>query len=310
MIETFLKTLPFFGLVALGWAAARVRVFPDAATEWLSRFVFHFALSAMLFRFAATLPVADLFDPAFAAAYVAGTGTVYALAMAAGLARRLPLSESTIEAQCAAIGNTGFLGVPFIIALLGAGAAGPLLMVLTLDLAVFSSLFTLIVTAARGGAASLRLLADLIGGLMRNSMVVAIFAGCLWSLLALPLPGPALEFLNLLGNAATPCALFAIGASLAARSAERLSVALWLSAAKLALHPSCVAIAALLVFPVEPVAARVMIVAAALPVAGNVYILARQYGIAPRRVSAAILISTAASIVTLPLMVAWTGGGP
>ncbi len=48
-----------------------------------------------------------------------------------------------------------------------------------------------------------------------------------------------------------------------------------------------------------------MVAAAALPVAGNVYILASHYGIAPRRVSASILISTAASILTVPLVVAW-----
>jgi predicted permease len=39
-----------------------------------------------------------------------------------------------------------------------------------------------------------------------------------------------------------------------------------------------------------------MITASALPVAGNVYILAAHFGIAPTRVSASILISTAINI--------------
>lgn len=111
--------------------------------------------------------------------------------------------------------------------------------------------------------------------------------------------------MTILGAAATPCALFAIGASLASKTAERLSVALWLSFAKLVLHPVAVAVAALLVFGVEPFAAGVMIAAASLPVAGNVYILARTYGVAPQRVSASILISTVFSIVTVSLVVAW-----
>ena len=80
--------------------------------------------------------------------------------------------------------------------------------------------------------------------------------------------------LTTLGAAATPGALFAIGASLAERSAERLAVAGWLSVAKLVLHPAAVAVTALLLLPVEPYAAAVMIAAASLPVAGNVYILA------------------------------------
>ena len=64
------------------------------------------------------------------------------------------------------------------------------------------------------------------------------------------------------------------------------------------------AVAALLVFPVEPYAAGVMIAAAALPVAGNVFILAESYGVAPQRVSTAILISTALSVLTVTAVIA------
>jgi predicted permease len=60
-----------------------------------------------------------------------------------------------------------------------------------------------------------------------------------------------------------------------------------------------------LIFHVEPRMAAVMIAAAALPVAGNVYILAQHYRIAPQRVSASILISTAASVVTVAAVLAW-----
>jgi len=84
--------------------------------------------------------------------------------------------------------------------------------------------------------------------------------------------------------------------------------AVWLSFAKLVLHPGAVAIAALFIFSVDPYAAGVMIAAAALPVAGNVYILAHHYGAAQARVSAAILISTAASILTVPAVIAWVTG--
>jgi hypothetical protein len=51
-----------------------------------------------------------------------------------------------------------------------------------------------------------------------------------------------------------------------------------------------------------------MIAAASLPVAGNVYILAQHYGVAPHRVSASILISTALSIVTVSVVIAWVSG--
>ncbi len=308
MLAIFLKTLPFFALIGLGWAAGRLRFFPEAATEWLTRFVFYFALSAMLFRFAANLSLAEIFDPAFALAYLSGCTIVYLLAMTVALMRRISVPEASIEAQCAVIGNTGFLGVPMLTALLGPDAAGPVLMVLAIDLIVFSSLFTLIITAAREGHLSPRIFRVLGIGLLKNPMIVSMVAGLLWSSTRLPLPVPADEFLTLLGAAATPGALFAIGASLASKTAERVSVALWLSFAKLVLHPAAVAVAALLIFDVDPFAAGVMIAAASLPVAGNVYILARHYGVAPHRVSASILFSTAFSIVTVSVVIAWITG--
>lgn len=305
MLAIFLKTLPFFALIGLGWGAGRLRFFPDAATEYLTRFVFYFALSAMLFRFAANLSLAEIFDARFAAAYLAGCLAVYLLATLVARLRRIPATEAAVEAQCAVIGNTGFLGVPLLTVLLGPEAAGPILMVLAIDLIVFSSLITLIITGAREGHLSPRIIKVLAFGLVKNPMIVSMAAGLAVSSAGLSLPAPVEEFMTILGAAATPCALFAIGASLASKTAERLSVALWLSFAKLVLHPVAVAVAALLVFGVEPFAAGVMIAAASLPVAGNVYILARTYGVAPQRVSASILISTVFSIVTVSLVVAW-----
>jgi predicted permease len=309
MIEIFLKTLPFFGLIGLGWWAGQTRFVSAEGTAALTRFVFYFALSAMLFRFSATLSLAELFSPTFVLAYLAGTAVVYAVALAAAWLRGVGLAEAAVEAQTASIGNTGFLGVPMLVVLLGPGAAGPVLMVLATDLIVFSTLITLILTGAREGRMRLSLVPVLALGLLKNPMIVSIGLGLLWSGLALPMPAPADEFLAILGAAATPGALFAIGASLAGRSAERLSVAGWLALCKLVLHPAAVAVAALVLFPVEPSAAGVMIAAAALPVAGNVYILAQHYGVAPRRVSAAILVSTAAGIVTIPAVIALFGAG-
>jgi predicted permease len=142
-------------------------------------------------------------------------------------------------------------------------------------------------------------------GLLKNPMIVSIVLGLAWSATGQAVPAVANEFLQLLGAAATPGALFAIGASLATKSAERLGVAVWLGFCKLVLHPLAVAFAALVLFRVETQAAGVMIAAAALPVAGNVYILAQHYGIAPQRVSASILISTAVSILTVTVVIAW-----
>lgn len=263
----------------------------------------------MLFRFAANLSLEEIFDWYFVYAYLWACLVVYAIGFGVALWRGVSVEEAAVEAQCTTIGNTGFLGVPMLVVLLGPKAAGPVLMVLSIDLIVFSSLITLIITGVRQGRMSLGIFRVLGIGLLKNPMIVSMVLGLGWGATGWPVPGPANEFLALLGAAATPGALFAIGASLAGRGAERLAVAAWLSFAKLVLHPAAVAVAALVIFPVDPFAAGVMIAAAALPVAGNVYILAAHYGVAPQRVSTAILLSTAASVLTVTAVIAMVEGG-
>ncbi len=305
MLAIFLKTLPFFALIAVGYWAGRTRFFTQEATAYLTKFVFYFALSAMLFRFSANLSLAEVWDTRLVVAYLWGTLAVYGIASLVGFLRGLDVQTNAIEAQCAAIGNTGFLGVPMLTLLLGAQAIGPVLIALTIDMIVFSSLIVILITGARDGQMSLRTIRTIGLGLLKNPMIVAIVLGFVWSGLRIPIPDPMNDFLAILGGAATPGALFAIGASLASKSAERLHIAGWLSFCKLVLHPLFVAIGALVLFGVDPYKAGVIIAAAALPVAGNVYMLAQHYGVAPQRVSAAILVSTAFSIVTVSLVVAW-----
>jgi predicted permease len=305
MVDIFLKTLPFFALIALGFQACRTGFFTSEAAAYLTKFVFYFALSAMLFRFAANLSLADIFDWQFVGAYLSGCIVVYLLATLVAMIRKRPVTEAAFEAQCAIIGNVGFLGIPMLVVLLGEAAAGPVILVLSVDLIVFSSLIVIIVTGSRDGRMSLGVLRTVGIGLLKNPMIVSIVLGLAWSSTGWDVPGPVNEFLAILGAAATPGALFAIGASLAGKSAERMSVAGWLTVCKLVLHPAAVAVAALLLFDVPDYDAGVMIAAAALPVAGNVYILAQHYGVAPQRVSATILISTALSILTVSAVIAW-----
>lgn len=307
MVDIFLRTLPFFAIIGLGYWAGRSRFFSEEATAYLTKFVFYFALSAMLFRFAATLPFAEIFNARLVLGYLIGTAAVYSLATLVAWIRRLDIPTAAVEAQCAAIGNVGFLGLPMLALLFTEAAIGPVMLVLTVDLVVFSSLIVILINGGRDGRltpATFRLIGI---GLLKNPMIVSISAGLLWSAFQIPVPAPLNDFLTILGGAATPGALFAIGASLASKSAERVHIAGWLSFCKLVIHPACVAIVLLWILPVAAFPASVAIAAAALPVAGNVYMLAAHYGVAPHRASAAILLSTAVSILTVPLVIAWVG---
>lgn len=305
MFDVFLQTVPFFLIIALGFGAGRSGFFTPEATAWLTKFVFYFALSAMLFRFSATLPMSEVFDLPYVSAYLLGTGAVYLLALLVALFRHVPVAEAAVEAQCAAIGNAGFLGVPLLAMLMGDQAIGPVMLCLAVDMIVFGTLIVILITGSRDGRVSLRILRTVGLGLIRNPMIMSMGLGLIWSALHLPIPGPMDVFLGTLGDAATPGALFAIGASLAGASADRPQVALWLSVCKLGLHPLFVALCALWLIPVGTYAAAVMIATASLPVAGNVYILAQHYNVAPHRASTSILFSTTMAVVTVSLVIGW-----
>jgi malonate transporter and related proteins len=308
MLDIFLKTLPFFAVIGLGYLSGRARFFTEEATAYLTRFVFYFALSAMLFGFAANLDVAQIFSWPFVFAYLLGTSGIWLIVATVAVYRGTSREEAVFEAHTGVIGNVGFLGIPMLALLLGPQAVGPVLLVLAVDLIVFSSILTMVITGLRAGRVSLATFRILAVGLAKNPMIVSVVLGILWGSTGFSLPVAVNEFLTLLGAAATPCALFAIGASLSGRSAERLQVAAWLSFSKLVMHPLAVAGACWL-FGVTGFAAGVMIAASALPVAGNVFILAQHYRVAPQRVSTAILLSTAASVLTVTVVIALISQG-
>ena len=305
MIEIFYKTIPFFALIGLGYSAAIVKFFSAEATTYLTRFVFYFALSAMLFRFSSDLSLGELYDPEFILAYLSASIVVYLLATAVAMFKNKPSSEAAVEAQCSVIGNVGFLGIPMLAILMGAKAVGFIMIILAVDLIVFGSLIILIIVVSKDKKLDIFLFYRLLIGLLKNPMIVSIICGLLWSTSGWSLPGPMSDFIIMLGSAATPGALFAIGASLAQKSAEKFETAAWLSFCKLILHPLAVCVAVFYVFEVELYAATVMIAAASLPVAGNIFMVAEHYNVAPKRASAAIFLSTVFSIFTVSFTIAW-----
>tara|TARA_B100000925_G_scaffold291605_1_gene280342 strand:- start:1182 stop:2114 length:933 start_codon:yes stop_codon:yes gene_type:complete len=308
MIEIFYKTIPFFALIGLGYSAAIVKFFSAEATTYLTRFVFYFALSAMLFRFSSDLSLGELYDPQFILAYLSASIVVYLLATAVAMFKNKPSSEAAVEAQCSVIGNVGFLGIPMLAILMGAKAVGFIMIILAVDLIVFGSLIILIIVVSKDKKLDIFLFYRLLIGLLKNPMIVSIICGLLWSASGWSLPGPVSDFIIMLGSAATPGALFAIGASLAQKSAEKFETAAWLSFCKLILHPLAVCVAVFYVFEVELYAATVMIAAASLPVAGNIFMVAEHYNVAPKRASAAIFLSTVFSIFTVSFTIAWVSG--
>lgn len=298
MLEIFAQIFPFFALIALGYFAAHRGFFSDEATGMMTSFVFRFALPAMLFRFGSGLSLGEIFDGKFVLSYWLAGIVVYILALIVAKLRHVDKATTAVEAQCAVFGNSGFLAIPMMVGLLGERAIPSLMMILAVDIVFFGNLLIIIITVLREGYSS-QIFVKVLKSLLSNPMVMSMALGLIYASLHLPLIPPVDRSLEILGSAATPCALFAIGAGLVGKSAERLSIALWLSFCKLVLHPLAAFVFAILILGVDRFSAGIMIGVAAMPTAGNIYIVARYYGIAPQRVSATILVSTIISVLSL-----------
>lgn len=310
-------TIPFFALVLAGYLAARRHVLPESAIPGLNAFVLYFALPCMLFRFGMNTPVLQLLNPAVLAVYMGCALLLVCLTVATTWREPVGLRDAAFGALVAAFPNTGFMGVPLLVALLGQGAAGPVISTILADLFITSSLC--IALAQADGAAGLGVrhaLARALRGALSNPLPWAIAAGALCSATDWRTSGPVDTVIRMLADAASPVALFTIGAVLhrAGQHAHtRTPVARYLPVAliKLLLHPLLVLLVAAgavqLGAPLRSFDVLVLTLAAALPSASNVSLLAERYGADNGRIARIIMSSTALSFGTFTLL-AWAFG--
>ena len=299
MISIFLQTAPFFLIVAIGYFSGKYKFLGKRGTDAITKFVFYFALSAMLFRFSSQLEISEIFDLKFVGCYVVATSILYLVVIVVSYFSGTKFETAVFDAQIATVGNTGFLGIPLLATLVGSQSVGYVMMILATDFAIFGTLIVVLIMVSRDQSWGIRLLRPIAKGLFQNPMIVSFSLGIFWGYLDYQTPKFFSEFLVILGQAATPGALFAIGASLSFRKIDDPKSAFWLSFLKLVAHPFLVGIMALYLFYIEPYAAAVMVITAALPVAGNTFMLAQHYKIDPERISAAILLSTLFSALTV-----------
>ncbi|MBP6276587.1 MAG: AEC family transporter [Limnohabitans sp.] len=312
MLEVLRVTFPFFALVLCGYLAARKGLLPLEAIPGLNGFVLFFALPCMLFRFGASTPIAQLLDAGVFFTYSLCALVMVAFSIAISLNDRIRWNDASLGALVAAFPNTGFMGVPLLVALLGPAAAGPTIVTIIVDMIITSSLCVALsrmdAAGEHGAAVAAR---KALAGVVRNPMPWAISLGGAFSFLNLELVGPVAKTVGLLADAASPVALFTIGAVLARSQMlahERPHGPLrWadyvpISLIKLLLHPLLVLLvgsaAVQMGVPIDRFALMVMVLVAALPSASNVSLLAERLGADNGRIARIILVTTSTAFLT------------
>lgn len=311
MLAIFSVTFPFFALVLCGYLAVRRTMLPLSAIPGLNSFVLFFALPCMLYRFGAGTPIAQLLDVGVLTVYLSCALLMVGITTAATLSHRIDWNNAAFGALVAAFPNNGFMGVPLLLALIGPRSSGPVILSIVIDMVITSSLC---IALSRLGVGNWRrALGSALRGVLTNPMPWAIALGAVTSAAGLALPGPVLQTVGLLADAASPVALFTIGAVLARSQMstadptplrEYVPVAL----KKLMLHPllmwSVGHGAIMLGLPLERDALAVIVLVACLPSASNVALLSERFGANTGRIARIILVSTSLSFFTFSAAVA------
>ncbi|MDO7579356.1 MAG: AEC family transporter [Burkholderiaceae bacterium] len=315
MVNILLVTFPFFALVLAGYIALYRGWLSVAAVPGLNGFVLYFAVPCMLYRFGASTPVADMLSPVIIGVYAASALMMVALTIVITKRGAIGWNDASLGALVAAFPNTGFMGVPLLAMLLGAASAGPAIATILVDMLLTTSLCVALSRLDGAGIdGAKRAAKQALGRVMGNPMPWAILMGAFASGFDIKLWGPIDQTVALLADAASPVALFTIGAVLARsqmQSAHPMPLSHYMPAAvlKLIVHPLLVLGGGLLAqvagLPLDPFALTCIVLVAALPSASNVSLLAERFGADNGRIARIILVTTVAAFLTFSAAVAF-----
>jgi len=302
MDAVFNVALPVFAIMAAGWLAGRFGVLGPQGSETLNRFVYYAALPALFLVSMAKAPVADIFNWNFIGAFFGAQIGTFIIAVAVGKVL-FPgrLAQMTLHGLSAMFSNTGYMGIPLLILAFGDDGILPAAISTVingaLNMALAIALIELDMARKAGPLAALR---DAIAGMLKSPLVLSAAAGLGWSASGLPLPTPVENFCSTIGAAASPAALFAIGLFMVGRQMTAgLGEVSWLVFLKLIVNPALALLLIQAFFPMEPVWVASAVIMSALPTGGLVFILAQKYNIYLQRSTAAIMISTILSVLTV-----------
>ncbi len=295
---------PVFAIMACGWVCGRFGLLGEASSEALNRFVYYVALPPLLFLSTARVPVAEVLNFAFLIAYGGGAILTFVLAMAV-VRFTFPdrLACLSLHGLSSIYGNTGYMGIPLLLTAFGQAGMPPAIVTAIINGSIVIGVATVLVELdiGRGSGKGLPELArHVVAAVLKSPLVLSPFAGIALSLAGIKLPAAIDSFCTLVGAAASPCALFAIGLFLVGKPiAGDLKEVSWLCVLKLLVQPAITYWLAFHMLAMDPVWSKSAVILAALPIGTTLFVVAQKYGIYVRRATAGILVSTVLSVLTV-----------
>lgn len=302
MLDVLNLALPFFGLIFLGLVCGKLKLgIPETGLAWMGFFLIYLALPCLFYRVLALTPLEDLRNPRFILGTILATATAFALAFGIGWAFRRNMADATIAGLSGAYGNIGYMGPGLALATLGSAANVPVALIFCFDtLLLFALVPFLMTVAAPGKATFASAVMQIVRRIVLHPFIIATVLGVASAALHFQPPVALDRLMQFLQNAAAPCALFALGVTVALRPVQRISWEVPFTVAiKTVAHPAIVLVYLSLLGPFDSVWIYTAVLMAALPPALNVFIMARQYDAWVLQASGSVLLGTFVSVVTL-----------
>lgn len=308
MAEILNLALPFFGLILMGFIAAKLWREEQDRLRWLNIFLVYFALPALIFKNVAAAPFEQLIGWRFMLATSSATLAAYLGVFAASrLLFATPYREAVLQGVAGSYGNVGYMGLPLAVAFFGPEAAVPAALVFCFDCtlqfvvtAFLAGLDHPVNEDAHWGEVAFAILKEV----FTHPFIVATIAGAAASAFAFAAPGALGTIIDMLTNSAGPTALFALGVTVGLRQFAGIGRELpMLAAVKTVLQPALALVVVGMLPGLSPIWLHVAVMMAALPTASNAFILATQYKSYVAGSSTAVIITTTISAITIPAIV-------
>ncbi|WP_282025572.1 AEC family transporter [Limimaricola cinnabarinus] len=306
MILLLTVTLPVFLVLGFGYLAAWRGWIGEAAIDGLMKFAQGFAIPCLLFLAITRLDLSQEFNlPLLGSFYAGALAGFFAGLFGARLIFGRGWEDAVAIGFVGLFSNSLLLGLPITERAYGADALQANFAIIALHSPFCYAVGITAMELVKAGGGSLwRLPGRVLRGMGRNALILGIGLGAVVNLSGLPLPEMLIEALELMARAALPAALFGLGGILYRYRPEGdMRVILYVVAVSLVLHPAVVwGLGSMAGLSVE--AFRSAIITAAMAPGVNAYLFASIYGHAKRVAASAVLIGTAASVLSATLWLA------
>lgn len=301
--------VPIFLLLALGYFTVKLKLLDQQQSAHIGAFVIKVALPAMFLHSIAAKDLNEIWSFDFLAVYGGVSLILYALAFA--LMSKLyasPTNQSSILAMGAAMSNSALIGTAVLTLLIGTKAMTYVSLTVIFESLILIPLVLILASSRAHGTSRLSVIKITIINLLKNPLFLAVMLGLVLSMWQIKIPHYLDEVLLMLGQTASPLALFAIGGGIVGLSVRYINLqAVYLVVSSNLLMPLLVYLGLNYLTDVSTEMVYAGTLIAALPMPSIFAMLGQLHGL-NEKVLTPLLISTVVGfMVTAGLIALWWG---